>query len=161
MKNNYKLKIMCLLCVITVAFSSCKKNELEEGKGLKNSHNKLASAGDGEWDLLGYGYDVTGEYANSSASKFSVIDVVRLKADYFDRVEKDESSRKYGEIIGGENAATYLSNLTDKLGASASIPQGDIPKTTPSDGKNLPIPLFKLSVTNSFDNTDAWTSKYV
>ncbi|WP_316826676.1 MAC/perforin domain-containing protein [Pedobacter miscanthi] len=161
MKNNYKLKIICLLCVLTAAFSSCKKNELAEEKTLTNRHNMQASAGDGVWDLLGYGYDVTGEYANSSASKFSVIDVVKLKADYFDRVEKDEASRKYGEVIGGENAASYLSNLTDKLGASASVPQGDIPKTTPADGKNLPIPLFKLSVTSSFDNTNAWSSKYV
>ena len=55
MKNNYKLKIICLLCVFTAAFSSCKKNELAEDKGLTGNHKNLAIAGDEKWDLLGYG----------------------------------------------------------------------------------------------------------
>lgn len=55
MKNNYKLKIICLLCVLTAAFSSCKKNELAEEKGLTNNHNNFAYTGHPKYHVLGYG----------------------------------------------------------------------------------------------------------
>jgi len=157
-----QLKIAFYLTALACVIGGCsKRNELIEEKKIQGNHKNLASAVDGLYDLLGYGYDVTGEYANSDAAKFSVINVSKLKTDYFDRVETDLSSRKYGEVLGGENAVSYLSKITNKVGASASIPEGEIPKTSPSDGKNLPIPLFKLSVNKSFESSDSFNSKYV
>jgi len=159
MKKNYKLKIVCLLCIFTALFSNCKKSDLVEEQGLSNKHNGLASAGDGQNDLLGYGYDVTGEYANSSASKFLVIDIARLKSDQPTRVEWDLSSKKFGEVIAGENALSYLKSLTDKLGANLSIQDPDAKPS--ADGKTPSIPLFKGSIQSSSDNSSFYSSKYI
>lgn len=57
------------------------------------------SASDGQNDLLGYGYDVTGEFASSSASRFVVVDIPRFKTDYRTRVEWDLSSRKTAVVV--------------------------------------------------------------
>ncbi|MDR6785980.1 hypothetical protein ABIE26_004550 [Pedobacter africanus] len=150
---NKQTKTACLILAFAAILSSCKKNEALNGAEVVGKTTNSLSAGDGQNDLLGYGYDVTGEYANSSAAKYSVIDVVRLKADQPTRVEWDLSSKKYGEVIAGENAFTYLSSLTDKLGSSLTVKD-------PSDTSKKAI-FFKGSIENSFDNSNSFSSKHI
>jgi len=148
-----KTGMTCLILAFVAILSGCKKNEDLNGSGVTGKGGSTLSAGDGQNDLLGYGYDVTGEYANSSASKFSVIDVARLKVDQPTRVEWDLSSKKYGEVISGENAVSYLTKLTDKLGASLTV-------NDPSDASKK-TPFFKGSIQNAFDNSNFFSSKHI
>ncbi|WP_443945676.1 MAC/perforin domain-containing protein [Pedobacter sp. AW1-32] len=151
MKINTKVKILGYSFLIGTALSACKKNETLESSLLKNNGKNLASASDGKWDLLGYGYDATGEYANSSAGKFKVINIELLKSTFPSRVEEDKSSTKTQEIISGENAVTYLDSLTNKFDNTLTVP----------DKNNEKTPMFTLTVSNNYGGADAFSSKYV
>ncbi|WP_431293145.1 MAC/perforin domain-containing protein [Pedobacter sp. P26] len=149
MKNNYKLKIICLLCTLTALFSNCKKNDLAEEKGLINKHNNLAGFGrDGKNDLLGYGYNVLGEFGNASAATRPVVDVDRLQADQSTRVIWDFSTRTEGRLDAGSDATSYLKKLTTHLSSTFGY-------------EFLGMSLFKATVTGSYNSTDIFSSKYI
>jgi len=149
MKNNYKLKIICLLCVVTAAFSSCKKNELAKEKSLTNNHNTLAGFGrDGKNDLLGYGYNVLGEFANASAATLPVIDVDKLQADQSTRIVYDGSTRTDGKLEAGSDAVSYLKKLTTRFSSTFGA-------------DFLGMSLFRATVTGTFNNTDIFSSKNI
>lgn len=152
MKNLSKR--MATVALVMMAFIGCKKNEIpsvnKTGLGPEQTNGlRVNSAGDGKNDLLGYGYDLTGEFANSSAAKFSVINVDKLRLEQPTRVEWDLSSRREGVLIAGENATAYLEKVTAKLNASFSLF---------GIGKLL---LFKASVSATYSDSDAFSSKYL
>ena len=78
MKKDYKLRIICFLWILATSLSSCKKNELLTDQSLNNKHNGLAYAGDKKYDILGYGYDITGRFANSQSARLQVIDIEKF-----------------------------------------------------------------------------------
>lgn len=144
-------QITLLILFLSLSITGCVKNNLKDA-GPADLHTPgAASAGDGQNDVSGYGYDVTGEYGNSSASKFAILDVNRLKNDQPGRVEWDLSGKKYGEIVAGEDAVAYLTSLTKKLGANLTI----------KDNSNTEVPMFKGSISSNFDNSASFSSKYV
>jgi hypothetical protein len=153
-----KMRSACLILALTAIFSGCKKSDKMTSPSVSSSKSTNLHAGDGLNDLLGYGYDVSGKYASSSASKFFVIDVDRLKADYTNRVLWDQSSLKYGVVTSGEDAYSYTTELTKKLGLNLSIKD---PNAVVSDPKVPAIPFFKGSVEGSFSDTDFSSSKFV
>ncbi|MBW8684759.1 MAC/perforin domain-containing protein [Chitinophaga rhizophila] len=126
-----------------LATASCSKNEQVSKPERVDRPVTQLSAGDGKNDLLGYGYDATGEYANSSASKFSVINVDALKNAEPLRVEWDLSSTQEGLMTSGENAKSYLEKRSTKVKAGVDMP------------------LFKASVETSFSGTDAFNTKFI
>ncbi|MBO9676161.1 MAG: hypothetical protein J7577_22165 [Sphingobacteriaceae bacterium] len=118
MKNNYKLKIICLLCLVTAAFSSCKKDEITEEQKLGANHKNLASAGDEKWDILGYGLDVTGDLLSSdSKSDVSILDMQRFENDFRDRItakiDVDKSTVGTTIINSGYSAYDYLKDVSN------------------------------------------------
>lgn len=138
------IQIAAVAGTLVSAAVGCKKETVPSKDKLNPSDiPTLLSAGDGQNDLLGYGYDVTGEYANSSASKFSVIDVNALKAAQPLRVEWDLSKTQVGILNSGENARSYLYKKSQKVNASVDVP------------------LFKASITGAFNSSDAFNSKYI
>jgi hypothetical protein len=149
MKNNYKLKIICMLCVITAAFSSCKKSGLAEEKGLTNNHNALAGFGrDGKNDLLGYGYNVLGEFGNASAATLPVIDVDKLQADQSNRVIWDLSTKTDGKLEAGSDAVSYLKKLTTRFSSTFGA-------------DFLGMSLFRTTLTGSYTNINNFSSKNI
>ncbi|NML23956.1 hypothetical protein HHL16_23950 [Pseudoflavitalea sp. G-6-1-2] len=138
-------RIFSLSLLLLVLASACKKQVAPEPAGEETSKPVLHpnSAGDGQNDLLGYGYDITGEYANSSASKFAVIDVAKLKAAQPTRVEWDLSSRQEGYIISGENAQSYLKRVSARVSADFSYG------------------LFKGNISGSYTGSESFSSKYL
>lgn len=137
-----------MLCVFTTLFSNCKKSELVDGQLLNNKHNGLASAKDGQNDLLGYGYDVLGEYANSSAAKFSVVDVVRLKTDHPTRVEWDFATKQEGILDAGSDAVSYLKKLTTRFSNTFGA-------------ELLGLSLFKATINAAYNETDNFSSRNI
>ncbi|MFF5381953.1 MAC/perforin domain-containing protein [Pedobacter suwonensis] len=149
MKNNYKLKAISMLFVVTTVFSSCKKNELVEEKRLINNHKAIAGFGrDGKNDLLGYGYNVLGEFANASAATLPVIDVDRLHADQSTRIVYDGSTSNDGRLEAGSDAVSYLKKLTTRFS-----------NTFGADF--LGLSLFRATITGSYNNTDSFSSKNI
>ncbi|MBT2559662.1 hypothetical protein J7E50_17200 [Pedobacter sp. ISL-68] len=157
MKNNYKLQIICLLCVITAAFSGCKKNELAEEKGLTGNHKNLAIAGDEKWDLLGYGYDMTGDpLALENASDATVIDMKRFEIDYFNRINTPTTTEGKQYYYYGATAYEYLKDVIKERNFSLSVTAGT--KSPTEDGKSY----FTGSLTskNKNQNIYSFSNKY-
>lgn len=153
MKNNYKLKIIYLLCAFITVLSSCKKNELAEEKGLTGNHKNLAIAGDGKWDLLGYGYDMTGElFSNGNASDAPVIDVDRFNTDYPNRINTPSDSHGYYAVYSGANAYDYTKDVTDKETFGLTANAGEKDTSTFGSGN--------FSKTNEDQNTYTYNGKY-
>lgn len=136
---TFKNLFVCgLAALLTV--TGCKKTALDK-RETQPTHPR--SAGDGKNDLLGYGYDVTGEYANSSASTYSVFNADALKKDYPTRVEWDLSSKQEGILTSGEDAESYLKKRALTVSSTVGVS------------------AFKATITASFSSSDAFSSKYV
>ena len=155
MKNNYKLKILCMLCVITAAFSSCKKSELAEEQGLSNNRNNLAVAGDGKWDLLGHGYDVTGElFERKNTSKVSIIDVNRFYTDYSTRIVTPTDTKGGYNVYYGANAYDYVNEVNKKQTFGGKGTRGDDKSDTSL------YATANFSLTNDKQNSNTYNGKY-
>jgi hypothetical protein len=141
LKNKATQTLILLAALTTLSFYSCKKADLPQASS--SSKTQPRSAGDGRNDLLGYGYDVTGEYANSSASRFQVINVDQLQLDQPVRIEWDLSKKQTGNLVAGENAKTFL-----------------VKKSLNVKGSNG-LGLFKTTISSTFSSSDAFNSKYV
>ncbi|MBB6500690.1 MAC/perforin domain-containing protein [Pedobacter cryoconitis] len=114
MKKNYFPFVMLLLCTV----AGCKKDQFKNLPGNPENIRKVASGGDGLYDLLGYGYDATGEYGNASASRFKVIDIAKLKLEHPDRVENSIAPDQYTTIESGANSEDYSRDLSGKFSGS-------------------------------------------
>jgi hypothetical protein len=153
MKNNYKLQIICLLCVIIAAFSGCKKDELAQEKGLTGNHKNLAIQGDGEWDLLGYGYDMTGElFSSNSVSDAAIIDVGKFNADYPNRINTPTGTHGYYAVYSGANAYDYMKDVNDKETWGLTANGGEKDTNTYAS--------MNFSKTNENQNTYTYNGKY-
>lgn len=149
MKNNYKLKIACLLCVITAAFSSCKKNELAEEKGLTNNHHNFAFTGHPKYHVLGYGYDATGRLANAESSTIPVLNVEKFITENPGLFRQNDDVNDYFQYSYGENAESYSNKLTQKYHLSLDLNFLKVAK------------LFKTELDASFGRKDSVSSKYI
>jgi len=145
------MKKLFILISSTLALFACTKNDSSRLEDVKLNPNlpqkktgKPLSAGDGKWDLLGYGYDVTGQFANSESATWPIIDIDSLKKYHPTYVDESgaETGTHFFEV--GQNASDLSQKITGKL---------DI---TGGDGF-----LFKGTINANFNQEDKWSSKYV
>ena len=120
------------------------KQDLDDAPAPSANAGVAHAAGDGVYDLLGYGYNATGQYANSISSTFPIVDVARLKADHPTYV--DQSGAETGTILfeTAQNAEEFVLKLTSKVSIGGSYNE-----------------LFKGSIDENFSSTDKFSSKYV
>lgn len=124
-----KRKFALFLGALPLVFmTSCSVEELDNNANVEStnaSRNNISAAkyaGDGVYDVLGHGYNATGEYANATASGFKVIDVERLKAEQSGRVISENTfSQEYNEEYG-KNAEAYSKMVSTKVDVTAGIP---------------------------------------
>lgn len=87
--------------------------------------NRLSAskfAGDGIYDVLGHGYNATGEYANASSAGFKVVDIDRFKLEQGGRlISENTNTQEYVEEYG-ENAESYSKMVSTKIDATVGIP---------------------------------------
>lgn len=146
MKNNFNaIKINHSLAGFAFCFmvciAGCKK---DNSKDLSSSKplNKVMSAGDGRFDLLGYGYDVTGEYANLSSTRFGVIDVEKISKAEPNRINTLLGVQDDTEINTGSDAEAYSQKLSGKVNATFGLP------------------LFKGVFSTSYHQSSSFSAKY-
>lgn len=109
--------------------SSCSSEDLNseitpESPAAKASNRMSAAkfAGDGIYDVLGHGYNVTGEYANATAAGFKVVDIDRFKLEQTNRlISENTNSQEYAEDYG-ENAEAYSKMVSTKVDATVNFP---------------------------------------
>lgn len=131
---------------LLIGLIGCSEESLTE---MENTSSKeviatTRSGGDGKYDLLGYGYDITREYFSSSPSsiKGQVIDTYALEHDYTDRVDSNITPSSYGVMISGSTAEDYINHLTQH----AKI--------------NIGPEAFVGNLEATFTSSLAYTSKY-
>src|SRR5476649_1730991 len=108
-------KFLLVIPLLGMLWTSCKKqDQLPTSQNLTETGSKLKakSARDGVWDVLGYGYDVTGEYANSNSTTYQIIDVARLYAADASRVITNLNTTQNSVFAFGQDAQDYSSSLS-------------------------------------------------
>ncbi|MCW3106458.1 MAG: hypothetical protein JWQ09_964 [Segetibacter sp.] len=111
---------------------------------IKNESAPITPAAKSKYHLLGYGYDVNGEYADSNSARDQVVDVERMHNLYPNRVvllSATESGTP--AIIAAENAEAFSEQLSNKLLATEGLK------------------VFKSSITAAFPDTTSFYSKYI
>jgi len=112
--------VSCLLLVVSCSnYEEPLKNVIVEDQG--NDIPTLRMAGDGDNDVLGFGYDVAGTYLDPISVKNAVIDISRLKNDYPDKVYYNASTSIYNRYTYGYSAEDYLSEKTKEVSTNAKV----------------------------------------
>jgi len=146
-----------MVCALTSILSSCKKDRFAEEKGLNNNHNSLAVAGDGKWDLLGYGYDITGDYlALESASKAPILDMVRFEKDYRNRINNPTTGTGDHQSYYGATAHEYVKDVNNKRKFATTVTGAT---KTPSPEGKFPF-TGSLTINNTNHNIYNFSSNY-
>lgn len=104
---------LCLLVVFIA--TGCLKNDPELQVESSSESVVTRASGDNVYDLLGYGYDVTGEFGPRSAT-YPVFDVMTLVQEHSDVFYKNIYRTTTQDYTSGTN----VGDLTRKLGAKIS-----------------------------------------
>ncbi|WP_423129046.1 MAC/perforin domain-containing protein [Gaoshiqia sp. Z1-71] len=122
MKKIYFL--IYVLCITLI--SSCNNDSLDGTQNDPESYREMQirSGGDGAYDLLGYGYDITGEYGPTSG-KSQVIDLNAFLNTYPDRIETNEPRSSTYEITTGYNSLDLSQKMAINFSSSSTIAFSD------------------------------------
>ncbi|WP_088163004.1 MAC/perforin domain-containing protein [Sphingobacterium sp. G1-14] len=128
-----RINLFCTLIASTFLLANCAKNESNDEILLNNNSANKAFAGDEKWDVLGYGYDVAGDYLNlNSVKTLPVIDVDKFDAANNGKIYMPTStSSPKGDYYFGSTATEFIKeiNTNRKFDASASYGSKDSLKT--------------------------------
>lgn len=128
--------------MLVAAGSSCKKNLHEESSVSTDDRSSL-NAGHPIYDVLGYGYDVTGRVANSISSRLSVIDVDKFASKEASALPPNKDVETYFKYNVGENVSTYASSFSQRYNATAGLK------------------VFSGELNYNLRDTSTYTSKYI
>ncbi len=138
MKIKILRRFIVVYCVcVSVFYSSCKKEFVNEGTATSQR-----SAGDQDLDLLGFGYDAEGNYADENYARGKIIDVEKIRSNFSNRIEVGILSSQGTQENFAENSKTYVENIRKNINV---------------DTKLL---LFKSELRSSFTNFDSTDTKY-
>lgn len=156
-------KSLAALSLMTMLWSCTKKEDLSQAVTPGAPVGTANSAADGRWDLLGFGYDITGEYANSNSSRYQVIDVERLKLAYPTNVDMSGAETLDDFFKAGQNAEDFTRTISNETKIELSVAAGSTGGGTAASttaGAATATP-YKGTVDLNFTKTDKWSSKYV
>jgi len=159
MRKQTKMAYLILAFVAIV--SGCKKNEISKSGSDVSVKSSVNSAGDGKWDVLGYGLDVTRDLLDiSSVSDVSIFDMKRIETDLLSKIDVNTTTEGTEKYYGGYSALDYLKDITTKksLGISGNFGFGGTDAEQAAGGKN--IFTGSLSKNSSDQNIKTFSSKY-
>lgn len=139
-------KLLFLLAIATTALSCKHQNDVTPiKKNATLGKSRTLAGGDGKYDVLGYGIDITLDDRDpNSVSLSPIIDAPRFATDYASQlssyIDQDDATAQIDSFYYGSNAVTYSMELTKSKGLSVSANQGktstsnNSPSTAPSGG---------------------------
>ncbi|SDP22303.1 MAC/Perforin domain-containing protein [Mucilaginibacter sp. OK268] len=157
------MKKLYFFLFITLFWSCKRQNDISPAKNntpVNDGKLQIRSGGDGKWDLLGYGLDVTGDLLNaSSVSDAPIFDVDRFATAYLSRIDVNTTTEGTEQYYGGATAYDYMKDVSSKK--SFDINGNSNPKiegATPDASKSL----FSgsLSVNSTDENKTSYSSRY-
>lgn len=158
----------CLLFVAIAAmallFNACSNEEMWEDATPKveeeaeGGEMRTKSGGDDKYDLLGYGYDITGNYLHPNSSKAIVIDVKKLdetESKYnLKPIDYNHTTSETTDFYYGSNAVDYLEDINKKV-----ISNNSANNTSPLSF--LSGKVLGFTATLNFDQEIHSTYKYI
>lgn len=119
-KKLFVLPMTFMLLFIASCTDEANQEQIINAQTQSTNSKLTQRPGDGAYDVLGYGYDVTKEFANSNSAGFQVIDIVKFKAEQASRLNEEFAySSEYKEVYG-ENALSYSKVLSQKTENTSS-----------------------------------------
>lgn len=144
-------KFYFLLGVLPIFYSCSEIEELPEVKFLSSGVTTRLS-GDGKYDVLGSGYDVTGEYLNPMSVKNPVLDIVKYEEEHKGRLVYGTPSFGFDRMYYGFSGSDYLKDITTETNAASTMNYGSEKDTI----------FFSANITNnSYLKTEySYSDKY-
>ncbi|MDR2285802.1 MAG: hypothetical protein LBE37_21495 [Sphingobacterium sp.] len=104
------------LMLLTALFlANCSKEELNEKQLTNNNSNTTASGGDGVYDLLGYGIDITKNMSDlTSPSDVSIFDLSHFTINREKWIDINTTTTGSESYISGVNALEYSTAYSNK-----------------------------------------------
>lgn len=135
------INLFLLLSLVCIFSLSCSEESLD----VKDESELplTRSAGDGGYDLLGYGYDEKGAFADAAYAKAKVIEIEKLDRKEPNRVEKGVIGKQYFTNFSGENYTSYARSVSLKFKQSFSV-----------------FKLLKTSLNWAFQGDDFGSNRY-
>lgn len=147
-------KIYWLFGLLLAICYSC--SELDDFPIEPVSETSLSSttraAGDEKYDVLGYGYDVTGEYLHPLSVRNPVLNIEKYERDYLERLQHGTSSFGYDRMYYGYSSVDYIKDMTSETKATNTMSYGSEKDTV----------FFSNTITNNaYLKTEySYSSKY-
>ena len=143
------MKLLCFFLLSCSLLISCSNDE--EMLEICNSELLPRFAGDGEYDVLGMGYDVTGEYLHPLSVKSPVLDINKYKQDHEGRLITGTPSFGYDKMVSGYNSTDYVKKITEESKVKINLRFGNAKDT---------MACFSQSITNTFTSEYSRSTKY-
>lgn len=107
-------------------------------------------AGDEKYDVLGYGYDVTGEYLHPLSVRNPVLNIAKYEQEHFDRLQYNTSSYGFDQMYYGYSASDYTKDITKETKVTTNMSYGNEKVDT--------VPYFSGNITsNNYLNLNSAT----
>lgn len=157
-----KTKLLFLLLITTVCtclcLTSCSEDDITVTDQTSNTELSLRMAGDGKWDILGFGYDITDEYLGERSYRNMIINVEAFKKDYPNYIYDDATGGSATRLYGGSDCLDFLNDITVQTNFKNSIAGTNI-----KDGDKSKA-VFAASINADYtvdtNNKYTYSSKY-
>lgn len=150
------MKKVYWLCALLPLFYSCSEMEefTDDSSPQYSSNPTTRFAGDEKYDVLGYGYDATGEYLHPLSVRNPVLDIAKYEKDSIDRLQYGTSSYGFDQMYYGYSASDYTMDITKETNVTANMSYGSEKVDT--------VPYFSGNITyNNYLKTEyAYSDKY-
>ncbi|UBD70596.1 MACPF domain-containing protein [Bacteroides sp. BFG-257] len=148
MKKSYYL-----LGFLPLFYSCSEIEDLPKVESLVSNVTTRA-AGDGVYDVLGYGYDITDEYMGENSTRLKILDVEAFVKANPNRFDKQFSGVIDQRCFAGANAQSFLSQIITDTNFSGSV--GSLPEKKDKEG------FFSGTITTGFKTSSkySYSSKY-
>lgn len=153
-----KKKVLGGICLLLLNLMACQEDSylISEDSGGESSLVKVTTrgeAGDGKYDVLGHGYDITNQYLDPNASRATVFDIDKIEADSL--LQPYNLGMADARYVSGKDVYEFSSNMS----ASIKIDQPGFMKVIAGGSLNV---AFGGNNTYSSDYSFAYfTQKYV
>ncbi|MBW8683283.1 MAC/perforin domain-containing protein [Chitinophaga rhizophila] len=114
------MKRVLLLSFAAFCFSCQKESKQDIPVPDEVRKPTTEAAGDGAYDVIGYGCDVTGPFADAASSRHAVVDLAAFQAAFPNRVLVTNPNRQSFFAESGADASSMLKKVSLSLSATAT-----------------------------------------
>lgn len=120
-------KIIYAIFTIALLFScSVDDNDLILGEEGSDSKGQLKQAADGKYDLLGFSYDVTGDYLHVDEARYTVLNIASFVQDNPGRYYYPASTIGDVKTYSGATATDFLEDIQTKASVKTGVSVGKV-----------------------------------